>query len=387
MKFAARMSRLGQETAFEVLARAKALEAQGRDIIHLEIGEPDFDTPKHIVKAAKKAIDDGYTHYSPTAGLMEAREAVAEYISYSREVETDPAEVVITSGAKPIIWYSIIALCEQGMEIIYPNPGYPIYESVINFVHATPVPLQLMEEHDFRFDIEDLKSKISKRTTMLIINSPHNPTGGILTADDLQAIAELALKHDFWVMADEIYEKIIYDDYKFKSIYSIDGMKERTIILNGYSKTYAMTGWRLGYGIFPEALAEQITKLNNNTDSCTCSFTQIAGIAATTGPHDEIAAMVAEFKNRRDIIVDGLNDIKGFRCKKPLGAFYVFPNIEDTGWNSVELGEALLQEAGVACLAGDRFGKYGKGFLRFSYVNSVENIKEALKRIKSFVEG
>ena len=387
IKLATRMSRLGQETAFTVLARAKALEAQGKNIVHLEIGEPDFDTPSFIKTAAKKALDDGFTHYGPSAGLMDTRKAIAEYIGKTRGVPTAPENVVVTSGAKPIMWYLIIALCEAGDEVIYPNPGFPIYESVINFMGATPVPVQLREENDFRFDVKDLLSKITPQTKLIILNSPQNPTGGILNMDDLLPIAKVAMEKDIFVLSDEIYDQIIYDNFKFASIYSIPGMKERTVLLNGFSKTYAMTGWRLGYGIFPKELAESIAKLNNNADSCTCSFTQMAGIAALTGPQAEVKQMVAEFKRRRDTIVDGLNAIRGVRCKRPLGAFYVFPNISGIGIKSQALADALLNEAGVACLSGTCFGKYGEGFLRFSYANSVQNIQEALRRVKQYVES
>ncbi|MFC1564408.1 pyridoxal phosphate-dependent aminotransferase [candidate division KSB1 bacterium] len=384
MNLAERMSRLGTETAFEVLAKAKALEAQGREIIHLEIGEPDFDTPSNIREAAKKALDEGWTHYGPANGQPELREAIAEEISSTRGIDIDPMGVVVTPGAKPIMFFVILALLNKEDEAIYPNPGFPIYESMINFVGAKPVPIPLLESKGFSFDIEDLKKVANDNTKLMILNSPQNPTGGMLSRDDLEAVAELAQKHDFWVLSDEVYSRIIYSG-KFESISSIPGMKERTIILEGFSKTYAMTGWRAGHGVMPNDLAQQITKLQVNSNSCTSSFTQRACIEALKGPQTEPENMVEQFKKRRDVIVDGLNDIPGFRCLKPNGAFYVFPNIEGTGKTSAELETILLNEAGVATLSGLSFGAYGKGFLRFSYANSVENIQKALGWIKETV--
>jgi aspartate/methionine/tyrosine aminotransferase len=380
LKLAKKMQDLGTETAFEVLARAKALEAQGHDMVHLEIGEPDFDTPRNIIDAAIKALNDGYTHYNASAGMMETREAFARYISDDRGVDVKPTQVVVTPGAKPIIFYTALALLDPGDEAVYPNPGFPIYESMINYTGAKAVPIPLEEAHGFAFPPEKLDEYITDKTKLVIINSPQNPTGGVLPDDVLDHLAELAVKHDFYVLADEIYSKIVYEG-KFASIYSRPGMPERTIILDGHSKTYAMTGWRLGYGVMPESLAETVARLQTNSNSCTCSFTQIAGIEALTGPQDEVKKMVEEFRARRDLIVDGLNQLPGFRCHKPSGAFYVFPNITETGKTSKELEGLLLEKAGVAALAGTSFGKYGEGYLRFSYANSQENIKRALEKI------
>ncbi len=377
-----RMAVLGTETAFEVLARAKALERQGKNIIHLEIGEPDFDTPQNIKEAAVKALYAGYTHYVPAAGIPELREAIAEYISKTRKIPVDPEEVVVTPGAKPIIFFAILAFVNPGEEVLYPNPGFPIYESVIKFVGAKPVPIPLKEENDFRIDHEYVKEKVTKKTKMVILNSPENPTGGVLTRDDLKLIADcIAERDDVIVLSDEIYSRIIYEG-SHESIASLPGMKEKTIILDGFSKTYAMTGWRLGYGVMRKDLAEKITQLMINSNSCTCAFIQMAGIEALKGPQDSVDRMVAEFRKRREIIVEGLNKIKGVTCKKPKGAFYVFPNIMGTGLRSKELSDYLLNEVGVAVLPGTSFGKYGEGYLRISFANSVENIKEALRRIE-----
>ncbi|MFI5251738.1 MAG: pyridoxal phosphate-dependent aminotransferase [Bacteroidota bacterium] len=384
---AERMSRLGTETAFEVLAKARALEAQGKNIIHLEIGEPDFDTPLNIRNAAKKALDESYTHYGPAAGLPQARAAIAKYTASTRGIEVSPDNVVITPGAKPIMFFLIIACVDEGDEVIYPNPGFPIYESVIEFVGAKAVPLQLKEEKGFSFDIEDLKKLITKKTRLLILNSPQNPTGGVLSEKDLRQIAELAIKHDIIVLSDEVYHRIVYDGYKHFSIASLPGMQERTVILDGFSKTFAMTGWRLGWGVMPEELAQKITRLQTNATSCTASFSQIAGIEALTGPQNEVERMVGEFKKRRDTIVAGLNAIPGITCHKPLGAFYVFPNVTGLGRLARELADVMLYEAGVACLAGTSFGKFGEGYLRFSYANSIPNIQKALERIEKVVKG
>jgi aspartate aminotransferase len=378
---AQRMKRLGTETAFEVLARAKAMEAKGREVIHLEIGEPDFDTPRNIIDAAVKALNSGFTHYGPSAGLVDARKVFAEHITKDRGVEVKPENIVITPGAKPILFFSILALCDEGDEVIYPNPGFPIYESVINFVGAKPVPIPLREEKAFSFDLEEMKGLVNDKTKLIIINTPQNPTGGVLTASDMKGIAELAAKHDAWILADEVYSKMVYEG-EHVSIYDYPEVKDRTILLEGHSKTYAMTGWRLGYGIMPPALADQISKLQTNSNSCTASFTQMAGIEALTGPQDESKKMMAEFKARRDLIVDGLNKIKGFKCLRPKGAFYVFPNITGTGMKSKQIEEFLLEKAGVAGLSGTSFGKYGEGYLRFSYANSQENIKKALAKIE-----
>ncbi len=385
MKLATRMSRLGTETAFEVLMKARALEAQGRDIVHLEIGEPDFDTPTNIVEAAIKALREGQTHYTPSAGIPQLREAIAEEISTTRGIEVNPDQVVVTPGGKPIMFFTILALCEQGDEVIYPNPGFPIYGSMINFTGATPVPVPLLMEKDFRFDIEEFKGLVSPQTKMIILNSPQNPTGGVLTREDLEAIAEAAIENDAVVLSDEIYSRMVYEG-EFASIASIPGMQERTIILDGFSKTYAMTGWRLGYGVMPEWLAAQVATLMVNSNSCTAAFSQWAAIEALQGPQDEPNKMVEAFRQRRDVIVGGLNQIPGFRCLRPKGAFYVFPNIEGTGKSSREMEDFLLNEAGVATLAGTSFGKYGEGFVRFSYANSVENIKKALEWIGETVD-
>jgi len=384
MKLAQCMGRLGTETAFEVLARAKALEAQGRDIIHLEIGEPDFTTPANIIEAGVAALRRGETHYTPSAGILPLREAIAEEVSRTRGIPVSPDEVVVTPGGKPIMFYTILALAEPGTEVIYPNPGFPIYESMINFTGAKAVPVPLREERDFRFDVQELLDKITPQTRLIIINSPHNPTGSVLTRADLQAIAEAAQKYDFMILSDEIYIRILYEG-EHVSIASFPGMKERTIILDGFSKTYAMTGWRLGYGVMPSSLAAHISRLMTNSNSCTATFTQYAGIEALRGPQDESYKMVAAFKERRDVIVDGLNRIPGIKCIRPKGAFYVFPNIQGTGMKSKPFADYLLETAGVAALSGTSFGAYGEGYVRFSYANSVENIRRALERIADAV--
>ncbi|HKW13259.1 MAG TPA: pyridoxal phosphate-dependent aminotransferase [Candidatus Krumholzibacteria bacterium] len=381
MRFAERMNHLGTETAFEVFARAKALEAKGRDIVHLEIGEPDFDTPKNIVDAAMTAIGKGFTHYGPSAGLPEARAAIAEYVARTRGVKVDPQQVVITPGAKPIIFFTVLALLDPGDEVIYPDPGFPIYESMAQYVGAKRVPLPLKEENNFAFDPDQLESLITKKTRLVIINSPHNPTGGVLPKETIARLSELAVKHDFYVLSDEIYSRVIYDGVQNYTPYSYPGMPERTIVLDGHSKTYAMTGWRLGYGVFPKEMAARVAKLQTNSTSCTCSFTQIAGMEALTGPQDSVDAMLKEFKTRRDLVVDGLNKIKGFRCHRPSGAFYVFPNITATGKTSKEMENYLMEEAGVAVLAGTSFGPQGEGFVRLSYANSQANLKKAIERI------
>ncbi len=381
MQFAERMNRLGTESAFDVLAKAKKLEAQGRNIIHLEIGQPDFPTPFNICEAAFRAMKDGYTGYGPAAGLLELREVVAEHISTTRGIEVHPDEVVITPGAKPIIFFTLLALVNEGDEVIYPDPGFPIYESVINFVGAKGIPLPLREEVDFRFHLKDLVDAISERTRLLILNSPQNPTGGILQKDELEVIAELANKHDFYVLSDEVYSRMLYEG-NHDSIIRFPGMQERTILLDGYSKTYSMTGWRLGYGVVPKPLVEKIVRLMINSNSCTCSFTQIAGIEALKGEQDFVDRMVSEFKQRRDAVVDGLNAIAGITCLKPAGAFYVFPNVTQIPLSCEALADYLLEEAGVALLAGTAFGKFGDGYLRISYANSLENIQEALERIQ-----
>jgi len=381
MKLASRMNRLGTETAFEVLVRARSLEAQGKEVIHLEIGEPDFDTPQNIVEAGVAALRGGWTHYGPSAGLPELREAIAREITRSRGLPCQPEQVVVTPGGKPIMFFVILALAEEGDEVIYPNPGFPIYESMINFVGARPVPIPLREEREFRFDVEEFRSLITPRTRLVIINSPHNPTGSVLDKEDLQEIARLAVEHDFWVLSDEIYGRILYEGQHY-SIATFPGMAERTIILDGFSKTYAMTGWRIGYGVMPEALAVHIARLMTNSNSCTASFTQRAAIEALTGPQDSVDRMVAEFRRRRDLIVEGLNALRGVSCLRPKGAFYVFPNIKGTGRSSREMADYLLYEAGVATLSGTAFGEYGEGYLRLSYANSLENLQKALERME-----
>ena len=384
MLLAQRMSRLGTETAFEVLAKARALEAQGRHIVHLEIGEPDFDTPKHIKEAAKAALDQGYTHYGPSAGLPELRKAIAQFAGKRRGLDLAPEMVVVTPGAKPIMFFVILAVAQEGDEVIYPNPGFPIYESVINFVGAKPVPVPLREEKGFSFDPQELVSLITPKTKLIILNSPQNPTGSVLSAKDLQIVADAAKERGIWILSDEVYLEVLYEG-QFETITRQPGMLDQTIILDGFSKTYAMTGWRIGYGIMPTRLAEHITRLQTNSNSCVNAFVQRACLAALEGPQDEVHRMVAEFKRRRDVIVDGLNNIPGISCLKPKGAFYVFPNIKATGKGSSWLEGYLLNEAGVASLSGTSFGKYGEGYLRFSYANSVENIKLALERIDQAV--
>ena len=379
--FAKRMSRLGTESAFEVLAKAKSLEAQGKDIIHLEIGQPDFSTPMNVCEAAFKAMKDGHTGYCPSAGLPEFREVVAQHISETRGIDIHPDEVTVTPGAKPIIFFTILALVDEGDEVIYPEPGFPVYESVIDFIGGKAVPLPLREEVDFRFRIDDLIDAITERTKLLILNSPQNPTGGILTEADLNAIAELARKHNFYILTDEVYSRLLYEG-THQSILSLPGMKEKTILIDGHSKTYAMTGWRLGYGVAPREIADKITRLTINSNSCTATFTQIAGIEALTGPQTFVTQMVSEFKIRRDAIVDGLNAIDGITCIKPLGSFYVFPNVTQLPLSCEALADYLMDEVGVALLPGTAFGKYGDGYLRLSYANSLENIKDALSRIK-----
>lgn len=377
MKLADRMSRLGTESAFEVLAQAKALEAQGKKIVHMEIGEPDFDTPAHIGEAAYRAIQDGYTHYGPSAGLREHNQAVADYFNNRYELDYGVENIVVAPGAKPFLFFAILALAGEGEEVIYPNPGFPVYESVAEFAGAKAVPLPLLEENDFAFTLEDVASRVTPKTRLLILNYPHNPTGGILSRELLEGIARLAIDRDFVVLADEVYSRMVYDGEHY-SIAQAPGMKERTILLDGYSKTFAMTGWRLGFIAAPVLLADAITRLITNSVSCTASFEQMAGIAALTGPQDEVHRMVEEFHRRRDFIVKGLNELKGVSCKNPGGAFYVFPNVREIPMAPEELAPYLMREAGVACLPGTSFGEYGKGHLRFSYAVSHEEIEEAL---------
>ena len=379
------MGRLGTETAFEVLVKARALEAQGRDIVHLEIGEPDFDTPRNIIDSACDALHKGFTHYGPSAGLPALREAIAQYVSETRRVKVAPEEVVVVPGGKPIIFFVILALAEEGDEVIYPNPGFPIYESMIDYVGAKAIPIRLREEMDFRLDVDELAALINDRTKLIILNSPQNPTGGMLTKKDIDDIARAIGDRNIMVLSDEIYSRLIFEG-EHHSIMSVDGMKERCILLDGFSKTYAMTGWRMGYGVMRADLATHVARLMTNSNSCTASFTQMAGVEALRGPQESVDAMCDEFKKRRDVMVAGLNKIKGFSCRLPKGAFYVFPNISGTGWPSKKLADALLQEAGVAGLSGTAFGDFGEGYLRFSVANSIENIEKALERIGAWVQ-
>jgi len=372
------------ESAFEVLVKARALEAQGRNVIHLEIGEPDFDTPAHIREAAKQALDEGYTHYGPTQGQPELREVIAKHISETRDISVGPENVCVVPGGKPIIFFPILAMIEEGDEVIYPNPGFPIYESMIGVAGAKPVPIPLVEERGFSFDLNVLKDSLNDRTKMIILNSPQNPTGGLIPKEDIEAIAEMVRDRDITILSDEIYSRIIYGESPY-SISNIPGMLEKTIILDGFSKIYAMTGWRMGYGVMQPPLVDAVNKLMVNCNSCTASFTQRAGIAALTGPQDESEKMVAEFKRRRDAFVAGLNGLPGVSCALPQGAFYAFPNIKETGFKADDLANRLLQEAGVAGLSGTAFGAYGEGYIRLSYANSLENLMEAVERIRKFL--
>lgn len=385
MKVAGRMARLGMETAFDVLAQAKALEAQGKNVIHLEIGEPDFDTPAPIIEAAVEAMRQGYTHYGPSQGLPELREAIAGDASECRGISLSPSQVVVTPGAKPIMYFTITMLAERGDEVIYPDPGFPIYESMINFVGAKPVPLVLREENDFGIDLRELRSKITPRTTLLILNSPQNPTGGVVPADQLEEIAALAVEHDLWVLSDEVYRRILYRG-SHVSIASFPGMAERTIILDGHSKTYAMTGWRLGFGVAPDSLVPHLVRLVNNSVSCTPTFVQRAALACPETEAD-VRKMVAEFVVRRAAVVEGLNAIEGISCRWPAGAFYAFPNVTRVGMPGKEFARYLLHEWGVATLSGTAFGAAGDGYLRLSYANSLPNLQEALRRIERAVKS
>lgn len=391
MKFSQRISRLGTETAFEVLAEVNELRAKGRDIITLSIGEPACNTAEYIKEAAKKALDDNLTHYSASQGIPEFRDVIAKYVAETRGIPVAPEEVVVVPGGKPIIFFSMLACIEEGDEVIYPLPGYPIYESMINFVGAKPVPLRLRERKEFSFDVRELRSKITDRTKMVIVNSPHNPTGGIIPKHDLHEVAELSLKHDFWVLSDEIYSRIVYEK-KSESISQFPGMKERTIILDGHSKTYAMTGWRVGFGVMPKQLATHITRLMTNSNSCTATFTQYAGLAAMTGPQESVDAMVSEFRQNRDLVFDGLNRIDGIFCRKPAGAFYVYPNVtrvcRKLGFkDSRQLQQYLLHKAGVAVLGQQCFGTRSEEddeeYIRISYVASAADLREGLRRIEA----
>ena len=385
LQLAPRMARLGTETAFEVLSKAKALERQGRSIIHLEIGEPDFDTPSNIVEEAAAALHAGWTHYGPSAGQPELRQTIADYVSRTRNVEVSPDEVVVVPGGKPIIFYAMLALIDQGDEVIYPNPGFPIYESMINYVGGTAVPIPLRQERDFAVDPAELESLITDRTRLIILNSPQNPTGGVLSRRDIERIANAIGDRNILVLSDEIYSRLQFEGEPF-SIMSLPWMQDRTILLDGFSKTYAMTGWRMGYGVMRADLAVHFTRLMTNSNSCTASFTQRAGIAAITGDQSPVDRMRTEFERRSRFFVDGLNRIHCFSCRMPKGAFYVFPNIEKTGWKSKPLADALLDTAGVAALSGTAFGSFGEGFLRFSVANSMAQLEQALERIAGWAK-
>jgi aspartate aminotransferase len=381
MKLADRMSRIGTESAFEVLAKARALEKQGKNVIHLEIGEPDFPTPPHVVEAGQKALGEGWTKYGPTPGFPELREAIAAYVSKTRGISVGPDNVCVVPGGKPIMYFSMTALLNPGDEVVYPDPSFPIYESVINFLGAKAIPVPLVENRGFSFDLETFEQSLSPRTRMVILNSPANPTGGVISKKDLETIANLLRDRDVIILSDEIYSRIYYEAEP-ESITQFPGMVEKTIILDGFSKTYSMTGWRLGYGVMPKWIADAVNLMAVNATSCTASFTQRAGIAALTGPQDAVGMMVAEFRKRRDAMVQALNTVPGFRCTVPAGAFYAFPNVTGTRMPSKELADFLLNEAGVACLNGTAFGRHGDGYLRFSYANSLANIMEAIDRIK-----
>ena len=382
LRFAARMSRLGTESAFETLAQAKRLEAQGRDVIHLEIGEPDFATPDNIIEAGMRALRDGATHYTAASGIWEVREATARYVSRQTGVPTGPQQIVLVPGSKNILHFLLLAMIEAGDEVLIPDPGYPIYSSLVSFVGATPVSVPIHEDNHFRLDIDELRSLVSERTRVLIVNSPANPTGGVLTREDCEAIAAVAIEHDLFVLSDEIYSRLVYEG-SHVSLYSIDGMAERCVLMDGLSKAWAMCGWRLGYGAMPAELAARMDTLMINTSSCAAAFTQWAAVEAFESPESDAAvtAMMAEFSERRDVVVDGLNAIPGVRCHRPAGAFYVFPSIEGTGWDERSLQRALLEQAGVAVLAGTAFGAGGRGYLRLSYANSVANLERGVERI------
>ena len=386
LQLARRMSRLGTETAFEVLNKARALERQGKSIIHLEIGEPDFDTPANVVEAGIEALRQGWTHYAPSAGLPELRQALAEYVSRTRGVKVTSDEVVVVPGGKPIIFFTILALIDEGDEVIFPNPGFPIYESMIHYVGGRAVPIPLREGRDFSLDVNELASLISDRTRLIILNSPHNPTGGVLERRELEQIAEIIGDRNLMILSDEIYSRLLFDGGQHFSIMSVPGMQERTILLDGFSKTYAMTGWRMGYGVMRPDLAGHMTRLMTNSNSCTASFTQVAGIEAIRGEQSSVDHMRDEFQRRRDMFVTGLNNIKGFSCRMPKGAFYVFPNITKTGWKSKPLADTLLEQAGVAALSGTAFGEFGEGYLRFSVANSLEHLQQALELIDQWTK-
>ena len=384
-QLASRQANLGTETAFETLAKAKELERQGKSIIHLEIGEPDFDTPLHIRDAAKKALDDGFTHYGPSAGQLELRESIAKHQTERQGYKVSADNVIVTPGGKPVMFFTIMALIEEGDEVIYPNPGFPIYESMIRYMGGTPVPMQLNEETGYNADIDDLKSLVTPRTKLMIVNSPNNPCGSVIPETDLKRIAEIALENDLVVMADEIYKDMYYGGQEHVSITKFPGMRDRTVILDGFSKSYAMTGWRLGYGVFPDFLVEPVVRLMTNSVSCTSVFSQMAAIAALEGPQDSVRMMMKEFTKRRDLVVEGLNSLPGITCPVPKGAFYAFPNIRATGLSSQEFAEKAMYDAGVALLAGTAFGQYGDGYVRISFANSQENLQEAIERLRTIL--
>ncbi|MDQ6743757.1 MAG: pyridoxal phosphate-dependent aminotransferase [Candidatus Dormibacteraeota bacterium] len=388
VRFAERMQRLGTEGAFEVLARARGLEAKGRDIVHLEIGEPDFATPDNITEAAVSALHAGFTHYTPAGGIMEARAAVGGFVSRRLGVETDPLEVVLVPGSKNVLLFVLLACVEPGDEVIYPDPGYPVYGSLVNFLGAAPVPVRLREERNFRMDLEELEALVTPRTRLLILNTPQNPTGGVLTREDVEFVSRLAIEHDLLVVADEIYSQIVYG-FEHVSVLSQPGMKERTVLMDGMSKAYAMCGWRLGYAVAPRELAASMETLMINSSSCAAAFTQMAAVEAFESPESQAAVerMVAQFQQRRDLVVDSLNSIPGVRCQRPEGSFYAFPNIEGTGLNERTLADGLLEEAGVAVLPGTAFGAAGAGFLRLAYTQGEADLRKGLERIGNYVDG
>jgi aspartate/methionine/tyrosine aminotransferase len=383
MRLAERMERLEIESAFDVLVKARALEANGRSVVHLEIGEPDFPSPPHVIEAAKRALDEGWTHYGPPQGLPDLRDAIASYVSRTRGITVSGRDVCVVPGGKPIIFFPMLALLEAGDEVIYPDPGFPIYRSMIRFLGATPVPVPLVEERGFSFDLNILRASLSPKTKMLILNSPQNPTGGVIPAEDVREIAAMVSERDLVVLSDEIYSRIYFTPEAPVSISSLPGMREKTIILDGFSKTYAMTGWRLGYGVMPEWLVEAVNKLMVNSNSCAASFTQRAAIEALNGPQTEVEQMVEQFRQRRAAFCAALNEIPGFHCRPPAGAFYAFANVKGTGMASRDLADLLLEEAGVACLNGGSFGANGEGYLRFSFANSIQNLLEAARRINA----
>jgi aspartate aminotransferase len=388
IRFAERMSRLGTEGAFEVLARARRLEAQGKKIVHLEIGEPDFATPDNIIEAGISAMQHGYTHYTPASGIFEAREAVAGFVTRTLKTEVDPSEVVLVPGSKNVLLFTLLACIEPGDEVILPDPGYPAYASQVNFIGGVPKPVTLREESGFRMDQDELASLVTPKTRMLIVNTPQNPTGGVLTAEDVKFVCDLAHKHDLLVVSDEIYSQLVYGFHHVSPL-SQPGMRERTVLMDGLSKSYAMTGWRLGYAVAPKALAAKLDTLMINSSSCAAGFTQMAAIEALSSPESEhaVTRMVKVFEHRRNLVVDGVNAIPGMRCARPQGSFYVFPNIEGTGFDEHELADRLLSEAGVAVLPGTAFGHAGKGFIRIAYTQSEDELKLGLDRIADFIRA